>query len=129
MRRWLKRENDDIADVAIVLAVIMALTIVSVVLFGGQGAGAGGAGLGIWIAERSRQRHAAREAAGEPRGRLTVRGMGQAALVVYVVLIAMLGLALAIQHWRDDPLAVTGIIACLTALAGWAVARWLGRKR
>jgi len=129
MRRWFKREKPELVDIAIVLGVIVLLTVVGMALFGGVGAGAGAGGLGVAMAARSSEREAARRAAGEPRGRLTVRGMRQAGAAVWAALLVALLLVVAIQRRHEDPLAFVGVLACSTALAGWTAMRLLDRRR
>ncbi|HKG04787.1 MAG TPA: hypothetical protein VKB03_16570 [Conexibacter sp.] len=119
MRRWFKREKEDLVELAIVFGAIVLMTGVSMLVFGGQGAGAGAAALGASMAARRGEREAEKRAAGEPRGRLTIVGMRQAAFMVWATLLAMLVLAVAIQHRAEDPLAFVVVLGCFAALLGW----------
>lgn len=129
MRRWFKRERDDLVELAVVFGAIALMTVVSVLLLGGQGAGAGAAALGASVAARRSEREAARRAEGEPRGRLTVAGMQQAAVAVWATLLAALVLVVAVQHRDEDPLTFVVVLAGVAALLGWTVVHLRGARR
>jgi len=129
MRRWFKREKDDLVELAIVFGAIVLLTVVSMVVFGRQGSGAGAAALGASMAARRSDREAAKRAADEPEGRVTIAGMRQAAVAVWATLLALLVLVVAIQHRAEDPLAFVVILAGFAMLLGWTVVHMRDSRR